>query len=202
MAKNTLRLIAFIIIYVIAVKYNFTGSFLVNENHDRNLANSIRSQETPFYYLSDWYEIARMPNPAQVDCVAGFIRSSFSALHYNKSNTTTYKVLHHCKNDKTQAFKKFVYPLGDIKYLRKDMHGLLDEAFYFDIPYGKHKEQFITDTPYDYIIIVSGNYAWLLASERIIPKVIFEEMNQVLVDLGFDVSKLIISPLQTSQTAL
>ncbi|NRB23756.1 hypothetical protein, partial [Shewanella sp.] len=88
---------------------------------------------------------------------------------------------------------------GNKTYTKKDIHNLLDQEFYFDIIYQQHKQGRTKDDPFDYIVVISGDYAWLQSTERFIPPAVFDKMTQALNDANIDTSWLIVSPFQTAQ---
>lgn len=200
MKKNILTsAVVLAISYLVMVKFNLTETYLLGDKYDNKLGSAIGSQAAPFYYLTLWYEIARTPNPVQAHCLTGSISSSYSASHSNSMNRSTYAMAHNCKSNKTGEFENFIYPTGNKTYTKKDIHNLLDQEFYFDIIYQQHKQGRTKDDPFDYIVIISGDYAWLQSTERFIPPAVFDKMTQALNDANIDTSWLIISPFQTAQ---
>ena len=134
----------------------------------------------PVRYRGLWYEIARLPNPFQTECVCSTAQYSLEKLRIGVLNTCT-----RVSGEKTSGGPGFAVPVNAANTWLK---------VYFNIFGGNYMILDIGDS-YDYGHVMVGGpcrqYLWILARTKQLPSQKIVELLRKARRLGFDTDKMI-----------
>lgn len=150
-------------------------------------------------YGGEWYEIARLPNSFQSDCLRSKATYSRSASQFDEI-----VVLNECAT-KDGPIKRVV---GRARPFNAEATALSVSFAPRWLGSGADGDYWILDIDDDYQYVLVGSpdrkYLWLLARRPNIEPAQFERMRSIAESKGYDTEKLIVPPLATltSQTNL
>lgn len=140
-------------------------------------------------YLGDWYEIARLPNRFEKNCIAP-INANYSV---NPDNNMQIVVANKC-NTKDNNLD---IAIGIANFVESVNVGKLKVTFLPKwlrwLPFG-YGDYWILNTDYDNISVIGSpdhKYLWVLARTENIDQVRLKQAIEVAKEQGFDTSKLI-----------
>lgn len=132
-------------------------------------------------YIGVWYEIARMPNRFQKQCVRN------TTATYSLNDDGTIKVINRCIKDDGSEDKV----TGKARIVDKNSNAKLEVSFVsifgFHLFWGDY---WIIGLDEDYQFAVVGTpsreYGWILCREKTMPENMFDEAKQILVKQGYN----------------
>ncbi len=145
-------------------------------------------------YLGKWYELERLPNSFEKGC--GNVTADYSLRKNGSIN-----VINTCfKKKKNGKIKKKVAK-GIAFVENEETNATLNVSFvpllrYFGWFPGDYNIIALGDN-YDYALVGSKNrkYLWILSRTKTLPEEVLTELKNIATDNGFDVSKLIKTPV-------
>lgn len=130
-------------------------------------------------YMGKWYEIARYPNSFQKGCLD-------SRATYTLKPDGKVAVLNECERDKNTSQAN-----GTARVVEPATNAKLKVSFfwpfegdYWIVDLGRNYEYSVVSEP-------SRKYLWILSRTPELPKETLADIEKRLVDLGFDISKLL-----------
>jgi apolipoprotein D and lipocalin family protein len=140
-------------------------------------------------YLGIWYEIARFPNSFQKDCVA--VKAEYSKLSNGKI-----QVVNSCRKKSFDG--KLTVAKGKAKVVDTVSNSKLKVTFFWPF-YGDYWI-ILLDTDYEWAVVSEPNRdnLWILSRNTTLETTLLEDIKHELVDAGFDLSKLSMTPQPAS----
>jgi len=132
-------------------------------------------------YAGTWYEIAKIPNRFQKQCV----RNTTATYSLNKDGTL--KVINRCVQEDSLEDKA----VGKARVIDKKTNSKLEVSFVsifgFHLFWGDYWIIGLDDG-YQYVVVGSPSrkYGWILSRDKIIPDEFYKEAEQILIRQGYN----------------
>ena len=169
-------------LFVLAICFNTVAAF--GANTQLPTVDNVEVER----YIGKWYAISALPQFFTRKCLA-------QTAEYEILDPETVSVLNTClkKKGKTKTIE------GQAVIINKETNATLEvtfNSFWTRLFRVKGDYQILRlDENYDYVLVGSNNLKslWIMSRVPSMPKEVYESYKQTAEELGFDVSKLIIS---------